>query len=148
VWCSCSSDEESHSPVSGQFVLDTVYARAVIPGDGQCTPPCAQTDLLLRYKFENHPGTIDSYWFLPLGGQFGWVISRDYLWPVELDVWRSDSLGSLVHEAFEGLDTLQVHVKLEGGFWEIYDGPIFGGRVNYYGSFTFDDTLIVPIQRQ
>jgi len=138
IGCLATASPQSNLSVSGRFVLDTLYARILVPKDGRCEPPCAQTDLFLKYKFEERPGTIDTYEFGILQGG-GWGQAWDYTDPKRPGIWYTDSIGTFVKNSYDEIDTVHVLVGLRGSFWD---------HSSHYGGFAISDTLAVPVERQ
>ncbi len=123
-----------------------MYARMMVIDDGRCNAPCSQVDLFIKYMFEGTPGTINEINFFPIGGRYAFTIFLDYGWSQDANVWHTYSWRQILPYDFQGIDTCQVRITLEGSFWQVIEG-LNKYIVSHYGDFTFTDTLIVPIEK-
>lgn len=145
LYCQLASDD-GYSEEVGEFIIDTMYARVTLGDFSQplCDPACAACDLIVKYRFRVHPGTVNSI-SIGLAGT-GQKIEWDFgsIESVPADCQRQDSLRAPLPCLLGGLqDTAYVRVEFSVFFYEAVGR--LGVENSVLGQFDCDRTMAVPV---
>lgn len=143
-WQLASSD--GYSEQVGEFIIDTMYARVTLGDFSQplCDPACAACDLIVKYRFRVHPGTVNSIsiGLVGTGREIMWDFGNIESMPA--DCQRRDSLRAPLPCLLGGLqDTAYVLVKFSVFFYET--AGRLGAENSVVSRIDCDSTMAVPV---
>ena len=144
--CSFMRDN-SESARTNRLIMDTICARLIVDEFDHCprTTDCVAFDLIFSCRFGEYVGTINNIGVHILEGGESRLIHYDF--PMQPGRMRHrDSVRFHFSGKYNGFDTVHVHVKLTGPYYEVA-GEGQRMKFNYIGNVFYIDTLLVPIQK-
>ena len=148
VAISCSdSDTVCSSRKTGKFFVDSLFPTFIVERDNGTIYSRARCRWV--YHFEKRPGNVLRQYLSvdPVGfnHNYGQDITNIFS-PKPIGTMYDNSIGYGTNINYSYLDSVDLHIKLEGMFWEWSgEGMAFDDRI-IYGFFSWEEIVRIPVE--